>query len=101
MTDTDGRSLFLSLDATLPTGVVMGLSSPSGASAAEQICREHQLIIDLLAGVLIPAEGAVVIAPQLTIGVVPVRPMFSANSTILETLTYGLYHKLPERVIWQ
>jgi hypothetical protein len=56
---------------------------------ASRFATADQMIIDLLGGVETPLEGAVAIAPHLTVSVVPNVPLFISSATLLENLLYG------------
>lgn len=55
--------------------------------------------MDLIGGIHTPLEGAVALAPHLTVGVVPQSPLFLETASLLDNLRYGS-EKTPESVIW-
>merc|ERR1719453_346271 len=63
---------------------------------------EHRVVCDLLGGARTPTDGAVVIAPHLTVGIVQHTPKFNMDSTLLENLLYGTSGRVhvPETTVW-
>ena len=63
--DVHGHYLQVTVEGQLPIGHFYGLASPStGDALAHQQEMEHRVVCDLLGGVRMPTDGAVVIAPQ-------------------------------------
>jgi len=94
----------VTLEGQLPVGRLHGLGSPWGHdAAAQQLELEHGLILDLISGARTPLDGCVIVAPSLTVGVVPRVPLFIRSFSLLENLRYGCRNaavKPPEDVIW-
>ena len=62
------------------------------------------MIIDLIGGIDTPFDGAIAIAPHLTLAVVPQVARFKEDRSLLENLRYGCdgieAAKQPEHIVW-
>jgi hypothetical protein len=101
--DVHGHYLQVTVEGQLPIGHLYGLASRStGDALAHQQEMEHRVVCDLLGGARTPTDGAVVIAPHLTVGIVQHTPKFNMDSTLLENVLYGTSGRVhvPETTVW-
>lgn len=97
--DAFGNSLQVNLEGQLPTGVLYGLASPAtimagGSEVSQERERIHHMIIDLLAGVDTPIEGAVAMAPHLARSADPTRSLRDPTRFLRRRSTPGRRHPL-------
>jgi hypothetical protein len=89
--------MLVAADGSIPLGSLYGLRSP-GDSVSDLL---HSIILDLIAGLRTPSEGAIIVPPHVRIGCVPVEPVFFGSMTLYENLTYGCGASVAPDLIWK
>lgn len=98
LTDDSGALVQFSCEGCVPLGELLGLRTGFERSLAS---LTHRIICDMLAGLRMPNDGAVVLPPHIRVGTVPSEPVFIGTLTLLENLRYVTGNtRVPEKTVW-
>ena len=100
--DALGYALELNIDSRLPLYELIGMRAHDPTIAEHATVNlQHRTTLDLISGLRIPTDGAIMVPPFLRVGVVPSEPGFIGSATLLENLRYGCGKLMPESTVWK
>ena len=73
LTDQHGGKLHFACDGCAPLGELIGLRMGSDGNGTS---LRHRILCDLIGGMRVPLDGAVVLPPHVRVGTVPLEPLF-------------------------